>query len=79
MGTSEHRHGNGHGAGGSLLKTMLEYKSHQAGIVFEVVNEQLQPKLARAADVGPWAAGQRFLVHLVRSLNCPVLSPLGSQ
>ena len=26
-------------AGGSMFKTMLEYKSHQAGIVFEVVNE----------------------------------------
>ena len=26
-------------AGWSTLKTMLEYKSHQAGIVFEVVNE----------------------------------------
>ena len=26
-------------AGWSSLKTMLEYKSHQAGIVFEVVNE----------------------------------------
>ncbi len=26
-------------AGWSMLKTMLEYKSHQAGIVFEVVNE----------------------------------------
>ena len=26
-------------AGWATLKTMLEYKSHQAGIVFEVVNE----------------------------------------
>ena len=26
-------------AGWSMLKTMLEYKSHQAGVVFEVVNE----------------------------------------
>jgi IS605 OrfB family transposase len=26
-------------AGWASLKTMLEYKSHQAGIVFEVVNE----------------------------------------
>ena len=26
-------------AGWSMLKTMLEYKSHQAGIVFEEVNE----------------------------------------
>ena len=26
-------------AGWAMLKTMLEYKSHQAGIVFEVVNE----------------------------------------
>ena len=26
-------------AGWSMLKTMLEYKSHQAGIVFEVVSE----------------------------------------
>ena len=26
-------------AGWSMLKTMLEYKSHQAGIVFEVINE----------------------------------------
>ena len=26
-------------AGWAMLKTMLEYKSHQAGVVFEVVNE----------------------------------------
>ena len=26
-------------AGWSMFKTMLEYKSHQAGIVFEVINE----------------------------------------
>ena len=33
-------------AGGSMFKTMLEYKSHQAGIVFEVVRDILNNSAA---------------------------------
>ncbi len=33
-------------AGWSMLKTMLEYKSHQAGIVFEVVRDILNNSAA---------------------------------
>ncbi len=36
-------------AGWAMLKTMLGQKSRQAGVVFEVVNEAFQPRLARAA------------------------------
>lgn len=32
-----------------MLKTMLQYKSHQAGIVFEVATKIIQPRLARVA------------------------------
>ena len=39
-------------AGWSMLKTMLEYKSHQAGIVFEVGRKLFNPDLFVLRD-GP--------------------------
>ncbi|MBP7916571.1 MAG: transposase, partial [Giesbergeria sp.] len=40
-------------AGWSMLKTMLEYKSHQAGIVFEVVNESYSTQTCSCCGVIP--------------------------
>jgi putative transposase len=40
-------------AGWSMLKTMLEYKSHQAGIVFEVVNENYTTQTCSCCGVIP--------------------------
>ena len=40
-------------AGWSSLKTMLEYKSHQAGIVFEVVNESYTTQTCSCCGVIP--------------------------
>ena len=40
-------------AGWSMLKTMLEYKSHQAGVVFEVVNESYSTQTCSCCGVIP--------------------------
>ena len=40
-------------AGWAMLKTMLEYKSHQAGIVFEVVNENYTTQTCSCCGVIP--------------------------
>jgi len=40
-------------AGWSSLKTMLEYKSHQAGIVFEVVNESYSTQICSSCGSNP--------------------------
>ena len=40
-------------AGWAMLKTMLEYKSHQAGIVFEVVNESYTTQTCSCCGVIP--------------------------
>jgi putative transposase len=40
-------------AGWAMLKTMLEYKSHQAGIVFEVVNESYSTQTCSCCGVIP--------------------------
>ena len=40
-------------AGWASLKTMLEYKSHQAGIVFEVVNENYTTQTCSCCGVIP--------------------------
>ena len=40
-------------AGWSSLKTMLEYKSHQAGVVFEVVNESYTTQTCSCCGVNP--------------------------
>ena len=40
-------------AGWSTLKTMLEYKSHQAGIVFDVVNESYTTQTCSCCGVIP--------------------------
>lgn len=40
-------------AGWSMLKTMLEYKSHQAGIVFEEVNERYTTQTCSCCGVIP--------------------------
>ena len=40
-------------AGWSMLKTMLEYKSHQAGIVFEEVNESYSTQTCSSCGVIP--------------------------
>ncbi|MDD2729894.1 transposase [Malikia sp.] len=40
-------------AGWTMLKTMLEYKSHQAGIVFEVVNEAYSTQTCSCCRVIP--------------------------
>ncbi len=56
-------------AGWSMLKTMLEYKSHQAGIVFEVINESYStqacsqcasiegPKGLKGLGIRQWTCG----------------------
>ncbi|MBP7607008.1 MAG: transposase [Giesbergeria sp.] len=40
-------------AGWSMLKAMLEYKSHQAGIVFEVVSESYTTQTCSCCGVIP--------------------------
>ena len=40
-------------AGWAMLKTMLEYKSHQAGIVFEVVNESYTTQTCSCCGIIP--------------------------
>ena len=40
-------------AGWSMLKTMLEYKSHQAGVVFEEVNEAYTTQTCSSCGVIP--------------------------
>ncbi len=40
-------------AGWASLKTMLEYKSHQAGVVFEVVNESYTTQTCSCCGVNP--------------------------
>ncbi len=40
-------------AGWAMLRTMLEYKSHQAGIVFEVVNEKYTTQTCSSCGVIP--------------------------
>ena len=64
-------------AGWSSLKTMLEYKSHQAGIVFEVVNESYttqtcsccgsipasSPKGRAGLRIREWACSECGAVH----------------
>lgn len=42
-------------AGWSMLKTMLEYKSHRAGVVFKRSMKHFQPRLARVAGAFPLA------------------------
>jgi putative transposase len=64
-------------AGWSMLKTMLEYKSHQAGIVFEEVNESYttqtcsccgvisasSPKGRAGLGIREWTCGDCGSVH----------------
>ena len=64
-------------AGWSMFKTMLEYKSHQAGIVFEVVNEAYStqicsccgaipassPKGRAGLGIREWACSECATVH----------------
>jgi len=50
-----------HDAGWSALKTMLEYKSHQAGIVFSVVNEAYTTQTCNVCGV---IAGPKGLAGL---------------
>lgn len=64
-------------AGWAMLKTMLEYKSHQAGIVFEVVNEAYStqtcsccgtippssPKGRAGLGIREWACSECATVH----------------
>ena len=40
-------------AGWAMLKTMLEYKSHQAGVVFEVVGESYSTQTCSCCGVIP--------------------------
>ena len=42
-----------HDAGWSMFKTMLEYKSHQAGVIFEVVNESYSTQTCSCCGVIP--------------------------
>ncbi len=64
-------------AGWSMFKTMLEYKSHRAGIVFEVVNEAYStqtcsccgaipsssPKGRAGLGIREWACSECAMVH----------------
>ena len=59
-----------HDAGWSAFKTMLEYKSHQAGIVFSVVNEAYTTQTCNVCGVIAGPKGRAGLNKRVWSSEC---------
>lgn len=59
-----------HDAGWSAFKTMLEYKSHQAGIVFAVVNEAYTTQTCNACGVIAGPKGRAGLNKRVWDCEC---------
>ncbi|MBP8204771.1 MAG: transposase, partial [Giesbergeria sp.] len=57
-------------AGWSMLKTMLEYKSHQAGIVFEVVNENYTTQTCSCCGVIPVSSPKGRAGLRIREWTC---------
>ena len=57
-------------AGWSSLKTMLEYKSHQAGIVFEVVNESYTTKTCSCCGAIPASSPKGRAGLRIREWTC---------
>ena len=57
-------------AGWSSLKTMLEYKSHQAGIVFEVVNESYTTQTCSCCGVIPASSPKGRAGLRIREWTC---------
>ena len=57
-------------AGWSSLKTMLEYKSHQAGIVFEVVNEAYTTQTCSCCAVIPASSPKGRAGLRIREWTC---------
>ena len=57
-------------AGWASLKTMLEYKSHQAGIVFEVVNENYTTQTCSCCGVIPASSPKGRAGLRIREWTC---------
>jgi IS605 OrfB family transposase len=57
-------------AGWSSLKTMLEYKSHQAGVVFEVVNEAYSTRTCSCCGVIPDSGPKGMGALRIREWTC---------
>ncbi|MDD2690443.1 MAG: transposase [Simplicispira sp.] len=57
-------------AGWSMLKTMLEYKSHQAGIVFDVVNESYTTQTCACCGVIPASSPKGRAGLRIREWTC---------
>ena len=57
-------------AGWSMLKTMLEYKSHQAGIVFEVVNESYSTQTCSCCGTIPASSPKGRAGLRIREWTC---------
>jgi putative transposase len=59
-------------AGWAMLKTMLEYKSHRAGIVFEVVNENYTTQTCSCCGVIPASSPKGRAGLGIREWTCSV-------
>jgi len=57
-------------AGWASLKTMLEYKSHQAGVVFEVVNENYTTQTCSCCGVIPASSPKGRAGLRIREWTC---------
>ena len=57
-------------AGWSMFKTMLEYKSHQAGIVFEVVNESYSTQTCSCCGTIPASSPKGRAGLRIREWTC---------
>jgi len=57
-------------AGWAMLKTMLEYKSHQAGIVFKVVNESYTTQTCSCCGVIPTSSPKGRAGLRIREWTC---------
>lgn len=62
-----------HDAGWSMFKTMLEYKCHQAGVVFEVVPENYTTQSCNACGVIAGPKGRAGLNKRVWQCECGVV------
>jgi len=59
-----------HDAGWSMFKTMLEYKCHQAGVVFDVVNESWSTQTCNVCGVIAGPKGRAGLNKRVWQCSC---------